>query len=381
MKHVKYRSIIGSWVKKEVEYLKLKGFSHPSIKWCVTEKIHGSNFAFYMDLDELKTAKRNSFIKDGENFFQYLRMKESNGYKIRDLWNQLVKEGYELETLTVYGELFGGFYPHPDVERLPNIQKIQKGVWYNNDIGFYCFDILVNGKFLPMTEVCRLCEEVNIFYARILFTGTFEECMEHSDQFQTKIPEWLGLPLMDPDERHVVVRQVFKGVEEVIVGTNEDGSIEYDEVIIYEDKEIVYFGNICEGIVIKPVEDLRYEDGDRVILKSKNQVFMEVSKEKKSVRKKHHDFSEYAIETLEKLVVYVNENRLRNVLSKIGTFTKRDFKKIFDEFKKDIYEDFNVNHNNLRDMEKLDKREIDKVVGKLCTDIWRPIFLTEAERK
>lgn len=366
MKHRKYESIVGVWQQKEVAYLRLQGYDHPKYRWCITEKIHGSNLSFSMDLDELKVAKRNSFIKDGENFFQYLRMKESNGYKVRDLWNQLVKEGYEIEELRVYGELFGGYYPHPDVERLQNVQKIQKGVYYHPDINFYCFDIMLNGKFLPMKKVCRLCEEVNIFYAKILFEGTFDECLEYPDEFQTKIPEWLGLPLFDPNEKHVIKKNVFVGMK--------------DGEMCFEDKEIVYHGNICEGIVIKPLEDLRYKDGSRVIFKSKNPVFMETSKEKKSIRKKDHDLSEFAMDTIEAIAVYVNENRLRNVLSKIGAFTKKDFKKIFDAFKRDIYENFNMDHDNLKNMEKIDKREVDKVVGRLCTEIWRPVFLSEAER-
>jgi len=368
MKHRKYKSIVGVWSQKEVDYLKLMGFSHPSIKWCVTEKVHGSNLAMYMNQNEFKVAKRNSFIKDGENFFQYLSLKESNGYKIRNLWDQLVYEDYDVNELIVYGELFGGSYPHPDVEKLQNVRRIQKGVYYSPNLNFYCFDILLNGEFLPMDVVCRLCEKVNIFYAKILFIGTFDECFEYPNQFQTNIPKWLGLPLLDPNEKHVITRHVPK------VG------LDLLDEVVFEDKEIEYYGNICEGIVIKPIDVLRYDDGSRLILKSKNDIFLETSKEKKSIRKKHHDLSEHAMDTLEKIVIYINENRLRNVLSKIGTFTRKDFRKVFDAFKRDVYEDFNVNHDNLRDMEKIDKKAIDKIVGRLCTEIWRPIFLSESER-
>ncbi len=368
MNHKKHKHINGVWQEKEVAYLRLQGFDHPDIKWCVLEKVHGSNFAFYMDIDDLKVAKRSSFLKDGDNFYQYLRMRESNGYKIRDVWNQLVAMEYELEEIIVYGELFGGLYPHPEVERLSNVQKVQKGVFYSHDIHFYCFDIMVNGTFLPMDLVEALCEDCDIMYAKILFEGTFDECSKYSNEFQTKIPEWLGLPLFNPNEKHKIVRLVYDGLDK-------EGEIKYKEKIIE------FYGNICEGIVIKPIEQLLYDDGNRVILKSKNEVFKELSSEK-TVRKKkeHKELSPAAIETLDFLSYYVNENRLRNVISKIGSFSKKDFKKIFDAFKKDIYEDFNINHDTLRYMDKVDKSTIDKVVGKLCTDIWRPIFLTEAER-
>jgi len=367
MKHKKYERIDGIWQEKEVAYLRLQGFDHPSIKWCVSEKVHGSNLAMYMDQDEFKVAKRSAFLKDGENFFQYLRMREANGYKVRDLWNQLVVKNENIEELIVYGELFGGYYPHPDVERLPNVQKIQKGVYYSPDIHFYCFDIMVNGKFLPMDQVEKLCDFCDILYARILFEGTFDECMNYTNEFQTNIPKWLGLPLIDPKEKHVIKRNVVSGV---------DSNGEF----IITTKIIEYCGNICEGIVIKPIIPLYYQDGSRVILKSKNDVFMEVSTEKTVKKKKEHkELSKHAMDTLELICVYVNENRLRNVLSKFGTFTKRDFKRVFDAFKKDIYEDFNINYDNLKGIDKVDKQEIDKVVGKLCIEIWRPVFLTEAE--
>jgi len=277
---------------KEVLYLRLQGFDHPQYKYCVTEKVHGSNLAMYMNQDEFKVAKRNSFIQDGENFFQYLRMKESNGYKVRNLWNQLVNEGYEIDELIVYGELFGGSYPHSDIERISNVQKIQKGVWYSPDINFYVFDILVNDKFLPMDEVCRLCEEVDMFYARIIFVGTFDECMIHSNQFQTKIPEWLSLPLFDPNEKHEVTRMIIDKM-----------SIETGLQMI--EKKITYYGNICEGIVIKPIIPLFYDDGNRVILKSKNDIFKVVSREGKEKRETK-ELSEYAMDTLELISLYIN---------------------------------------------------------------------------
>ena len=332
--------------------------------------VHNSNMSFYLttEMDEVKVAKRNGFLKSGENFYNYLSMKEANGYKIRDLWNQMLAKGYEMNELIVYGELFGGHYPHPDVENNNSVKHIQKGIWYSPNIGFYVFDIMLNGKFLPMDEVVLLCKEVDLFHAKILFEGTFDECIKYPNEFQTKIPEWLGLPLLDPDEKHVITKLVFDGFDE-------EGHIKHKE------KEITYFGNICEGIVIKPFEDLRYEAEDRVILKSKNDVYYDVSREKKTPRNSQPELSEFALDVLEKIVVYINENRLRSVLSKIGFFTKKDFKIVFDAFKKDIYEDFNMNFDDLKNLTTEDKREIDKVVGKLCTEIWRPIFLSEAERE
>lgn len=334
----KYERIDGTWQEKAVKYLREQGFDHPDILWNITEKVHGSNFAFYMNQDDLKVAKRSAFLVDGENFFQYLRMKEANGYKVRELWNHLCAlEKYDIKELIVYGELFGGFYPHPDVERVPNVRKIQKGVYYHPDVNFYCFDIKLNGEFLPMDFVNALCEITNIFCAKILLTGTFDDCLNYSNKFQTTLPDRYNLPEIE--------------------------------------------GNICEGVVMKPFDDLRYDDADRVILKSKNEKFMEVSKEPREIRKQTHELSEFAIDTLEKIATYINENRLRNVLSKFGNFKKQDFNVILNLFKKDIYENFNMDHDDLKNIEKMEKKEIEKMINRLIIEIWRPIFLVEAEIK
>lgn len=48
----------------------------------------------------------------------------------------------ELTIVKVYGELFGGCYPHKDVTPSKNkVKRIQKGVWYSPYVRFYAFDI------------------------------------------------------------------------------------------------------------------------------------------------------------------------------------------------------------------------------------------------
>lgn len=35
----------------------------------------------------------------------------------------------QLAKVSVYGELFGGAYPHPEVAAVPGLQAVQKGIW------------------------------------------------------------------------------------------------------------------------------------------------------------------------------------------------------------------------------------------------------------
>ena len=232
MWHKKYKRIDGLWHEKVVRYYKDNGHMHDDIEWCVMEKVHGANFGIYLNQDSMLFAKRSKFLIDGENFFQCNRMIEREAFKCQQIWDDYVSMTQNpLEYMIVYGELFGGYYPHDDVTNFSQIRKIQKGVWYHPDINFYAFDIYIkvegqDGAFLNYDDAIKLFTKNKLFHARILAKGTFNECEKYSNEFQTKIPDWLGLPRLED--------------------------------------------NICEGIVLKPIIARYDEDGERIIFKSKN---------------------------------------------------------------------------------------------------------------
>jgi Rnl2 family RNA ligase len=332
IKHKHYSRIDGVWQKKTMDYYLEKGYGAKDIEWCITEKIHGSNFAYYITANEIKPAKRNGFLAEGENFFQYTRMSKVVPHRIVNIWNFLERQGEGPEFMIVYGEIFGGNYPHPDVPNENTVRQIQKGVWYHPDINFYVFDIWLNDKFLDMDLVHDLCQLFDLFHAEILFRGTLGECLEYPNDFQTTIPGKLGLPEIE--------------------------------------------NNICEGWVLKPVIPIIGSPGERIILKSKNDKFKEVEKSPKKIAQESYKLSEYAFETLQLIIPYINENRLNNVLSKHGEVSKADFQIVLGAFKKDIFEDFNINHDNLKFIPDYDMRNFQKDIAKRCVEVWRPVFLS-----
>lgn len=324
MKFIKYDKMDGSWQEKSVAYLRLKGFDAKDIEWSVTEKVHGSNFSIWFDGIEFKYAKRSGFIKKGTNFYNHIRIVPSILPKIRKIWDSL--EG--ISELVVYGELFGGTYPHPEVETVNNAKKIQKGLFYSPDNHFYAFDIMIDGQYVSVDEFEMLCKKVALLHAKTLFKGSFDQCLKYPNDFLTKIPELFNLP------------------------------------------EIT--GNICEGVVLKTVKPMFYDDGGRLILKNKNRKWLEI--QQKTPPKKQPNLSKEGQEILETINLYITENRLNNVLSKFGEFSKRDFGKVLNEFKNDVYEDYEK-ENGVIDRSKLDWKIIERTVGTLCADVFRPIFL------
>ena len=113
-----------------------------------------------------------------------------------------VKARYpKITHISVFGEMFGGRYPHDDVKVSHKLSLIQKGVCYTPEHEFYGFDIYLfedgNNRFLPVEEVNELFEVEGFFYARTLFRGTLIECLKYPNAFESKIAEWLGLPTIE----------------------------------------------------------------------------------------------------------------------------------------------------------------------------------------
>lgn len=312
----KYSSIENSFYKDYVNDVREQVSS--DVKWVVQEKVHGTNTSFLCDGHDVKFAKRTSILAEDENFYDYHEIIEQYHDKVLSLFRRLCQTHEGVKSISIFGELFGGAYPHPDVQRVGRLTVIQKGVFYTPKHEFYGFDIYVftenGGSYLSVDETNALFKSEGFFYAKSLFLGTLDECLQHSNQFQSKIPEWLGLPAIAD--------------------------------------------NICEGIVIRPVVPQYLRTGSRALIKSKNEKFAE----KKSVKRRNKQLEqsiEYSKELKELLFLiepYVNENRLVNVVSHIGEVKiPRDFGRLVKAMYDDVMEDFLKEHRDAH--ESVDKSE------------------------
>lgn len=288
--------------------------------WQVEEKVHGSNFSIWYDGTDIRCARRSAFLGVDETFNNYQYVVAPLIEKVKSIWSEFPQAGH----ITLFGEIFGGNYPHPDVEKIKGRTKIQDGVYYTPDNMFYLFDIEVDDKVIDLTVVERISEQYGFFYAKPLFRGTFQECMEYPNDQQSKIAEWLGLPAIE--------------------------------------------GNIREGVVIKPVEPKYLPNGNRVFLKNKNEKWSEKT-HKPKLPKEKIELSELAERILEECSAYFCENRLKNVLSKLGPVTDKDFGKIMKDFQEDAYKDFSKDHEGESeyDISLLDKKEAKVVHKRLCS--------------
>ncbi len=320
-----YNDIENSYRTKTVNDIVDMGLAAKEIEWCVTEKVHGSNFSMWYDGVEFRSAKRSCLIGDTENFCGSLKVVSENKDKVIAIYNDLnLVPGTDV--MAVYGEIFGGTYPHPNVEKAKNATQVQKGIFYSPENLFYAFDIRVNEIILDKDKSDELFQKHGIFYSKFLFRGTLKECLEYSNEFKSKIPEWLGLPEIEGD-------------------------------------------NICEGTVVAPIKTKFFGCGSRVILKNKNDKWKEKASESKSPKppKEEITLSEEGNRLMDELDTYVCENRLKNVLSKIGAVTQKDFGKILGAMAIDTLKDFKKdNEEAFNALPEDDQKAINKRTSTVC---------------
>ena len=322
----KYSSIENITRKKLIDYIIERGFANKNIEWVSTLKVHGANYAIYANKREVKHAKRSGWI--GENsFYGDYNFDYDNNVKA------LLKH-IGCEQISVHGEIFGGIYLHPDVERDKSAVRVQKEVQYCPHNDFIVFDIKINGKLIPWDDVKQYCNDFGFLHVPELYRGTFEELLDKPVVFHDPVYKLFNLPSI-------------------------------------ADKD-------AEGWVMKPAIPLFFGNGERVILKGKNPKLSEKSKKIKKPKKPKIDLSEEGNKLLNEVLSYLNENRLRNVLSHgdIENITHKDFGKLLGFFAKDAFDDFMKDYGEEFDkLEKKEKVSIKKTMNKEAGNIIRPNFV------
>ncbi|NIF07134.1 RNA ligase, Rnl2 family [Chryseobacterium sp. Tr-659] len=329
-----YNSIENAYQARVIEQIRMQGFGDEV--FIVQEKVHGANFSFFTDGKEIKIAKRTAFIGSDEKFFNAHQILERYRKNVIDVFRKVKTIYPDVETVVIYGELFGGGYSHKDVEPVKGAVRVQKGIDYAPYNEFYGFDIKLNGiTYLDTEVVNQIFETTGFFYARILFQGTLEETLRFPNVFNSKIPAWLGLPEMN---------------------------------------------NMCEGTIIKTLKTRYFGNGARVILKNKNEKWIEKSKMVKKQTKttqKPVIFSETAQNIWEEIQTYITVNRLNNVVSKIGEFEPRMIGKVIGLFAQDILEDFEKDFPAaFAGIEKEEQKRINKKLNSLVIDFIKEELMT-----
>lgn len=331
MEFKKYSSIENSYREPFIEKVResLNFLGCPNMLFSVSEKVDGCNVSVITDGKDIITGKRSSALTENDKFYGFQEFASKNlKSKVIDVFNELKCVDDSLTQVQVFGEFFGGGYDGYKSD----VPKIQKGIQYTPNHEFYAFDILVSypdkNIYLGVDSCIELFESFGFFYNKELFRGTLDECLAYSPIFISTIGERLGYPRIE--------------------------------------------NNFAEGVVIKPISDLRFANGERIIIKNKNPKFNEFEKSEKKPDVVYSD----AVNALVSAVgEYVTEARLGNVMSHIGELDMpKQFGLLLKEYCADVLEEYVKDHPAYNELASNEQKVVNKTVNKLAADLIKRKF-------
>lgn len=321
---------------------------HESAKeeWLVLVKIHGANFQFFSYFDKktdeviVKAGKRTAFLSFEEfpKFFNCGSIVEKYTPLVKDLFLKMVenKTLKKEDTLTVYGELFGNYFPDPEDVKGSLVKQtncVQKDVYYTKELCFWAFDILINGLYIDYDTAMKFLREGNIPYVQPSYrANNLKDALQWSDarkDMLSIIPKMFGLPDIE--------------------------------------------NNYEEGWILKPVKPFFLKNGSRVILKNKNKKFNEVFRKPDDVKQYTQNETRKMTEQLRS---YITPQRLDNVISKFGKPEKRDIPLLKNLLYEDALKDC-MDTEEFENYDKLldrDKENVKKLCSRHANDILLEFF-------
>ncbi|MEU9160931.1 RNA ligase family protein [Streptomyces sp. NPDC048424] len=180
--------------------------------WVAHEKIHGANFAVVCDEAGAHPAKRRELLADAglDDFFGVGRIWPALAVAaIRCAQALRADRGAPATAVvTLYGELAGGRYPHPDVPPTHGAEPVQTGVWYAPDLLWLPFDATVadgegegegeGPRWVADRTLRAAADAAGLVCVPLLAEGPIARLQELPVVFPTRLPGLLGLPAL-PD--------------------------------------------------------------------------------------------------------------------------------------------------------------------------------------
>eukprot|EP01113_Clastostelium_recurvatum_P005275 TRINITY_DN12356_c0_g1_i3.p1 TRINITY_DN12356_c0_g1~~TRINITY_DN12356_c0_g1_i3.p1 ORF type:complete len:389 (-),score=81.15 TRINITY_DN12356_c0_g1_i3:9-1175(-) len=281
--------------------------------WVVTEKVHGANFLFIVSQGEdgtvvVKSGKRTGLLEDEDEFFKgYKKVVEQYTPASREAFQWIqrtIPHDPPLRSIYIYGELFGGAYPHPSVPVDPDVCLVQSGIYYSPTLQFCAFDVMTETRdgtkaYLDYGIAVKMFQECRFFFAEPLFVGSFEEASNYQVGFESTIPKRLGLPALPSP--NIAEGVVAKRIKPLWVPTSK--------------------GDMVRATLKIKAEGFREEQALPDMIKDKGWGGDKgAGKGKKSSGKPVDPIEALAI----KLAGLVNPNRLASVVSKVGRGKGKD---------------------------------------------------------
>ncbi|MFD8377877.1 RNA ligase family protein [Streptomyces sp. NPDC059679] len=169
-------------------------------KWIAVEKVHGAHFAVICDGIGAYPAKRRKQLGDDglDRFFGVSRIWSALAVAAARFASKLQAVWSDAVAVTVYGELAGGCYPHPDVPAVPGVDPVQTGVWYAPGLHWLLFDASIEtaeGRCWISDRALRdAAAAAGLTCVPALGQGPLNKLQELPCAFPTRVPALFGLP-------------------------------------------------------------------------------------------------------------------------------------------------------------------------------------------
>lgn len=169
--------------------------------WVASEKIHGAQLVLGANADEVRIGKRKAWLGQDEPFFGHQMLRPTLHEAARTVLRALGDGG----AVWIYGELFGGHYPHPEVARVMGLGPVQTGIWYAPGLQYAVFDIVCQRGseepvFLAHDRVQELATAAGLLVAPVLGRGRLSDLMQLPVRYPARVPQLLGLPSLPSND-------------------------------------------------------------------------------------------------------------------------------------------------------------------------------------
>ncbi|MFJ6621600.1 RNA ligase family protein [Kitasatospora sp. NPDC091335] len=171
-----------------------------SREWTAAEKVHGAHFAVVCEGGAVRAAKRRELLDDEglDGFFGVSRIWPGLSVAAARLAAALRGTRGPSAVVTVYGELAGGRYPHPEVPAVPGVDPVQTGVWYAPVLRWLPFDATVEtpeGRWWTADRALRTAARAaGLTCVPLLGHGPLNSLHDLPVRYPSRVPALFGLP-------------------------------------------------------------------------------------------------------------------------------------------------------------------------------------------
>ncbi len=222
--------------------------------WIAQEKIHGAHFVIGIKGNSIRFGKRKSWLRDDDPFFGWQLIRSELTEQAFSLRDHL--ESDRSQSLYLYGELFGGHYPHPDVEPVQGMTAVQTGVWYSPEIKWSVFDAVVCPELA--TAECFFVDQKLLMESLVSCQaltpvvrgrGVLNDLWQLNVRFPAQMPSCFGLPEIKNNwaEGLVIKPQSQTQVSRRVVykrKIDEFNEKQFDESECWDERQIVSPGGL-----------------------------------------------------------------------------------------------------------------------------------------